>query len=822
MELAMRKSTKNTMTKKNLNKKAILLFTCIAFSLSGCEDEYTSPQEDNPEAWGWETIGGKAESDSGLAAIVPEIGAITSGAFENLMIQSKNTTTHCLSGSNAGDLTLELCDVESNFQRWTFNEEVGSIANIETQMCMQSDGAENGSTLDAAFCNGADVQVWDFTNSIISQISDEINFAFDLNREELTIILWTQHGNLNQQWNIINELQPDTIAEELQFSEQLLVSQAKTDLCSVLNSADEVVMEVCDNTNNRHQWTYNDKGTLTNKNAGLCMHKNTDNSLAALTCDGSAEQTWQYEDNIFTQNGLSFDVNQDALSMILWATHGNNNQQWLIPSHATAFIEALGEISITYPITDEADYKVVVYKDVLNRLTPNNMAYPYPRDITAFPGTVLADTARVTKTVNVNRAFSDLDMQSWRARSNWVSTGLYAAANDVITLMVTSTDPAEIANLAVIINTHTDVLALGAVGSNAETELKRAPSISSRIPLTTGLNEVRSQYGGLIVIDSGTTSINASVDIQIANAVTVPYFILGEHINDDWAAMQALDAPWGILETANITLNISKASIDAVTDPVALLSYYDAGVLLVKDLSGFEVGAIDGLHQGPSLRERLVDDVQIANGFAHAGYPIMTSPGWNTVEQHTAADGGWGNWHEVGHNFQQMCQWGTAFGPETTNNLFPLYYQEVNDIESRVVTDKRFTDALNKLSANNGALTSYLDDTDDWDRLVFLMQIKLAFDGTEANQGWDIYRQLHREYRELTTTEEASVCSSDLTISAQASYDKTYELLSVITGHDLTVHFQTWGITLSASSLDYVAGLELPVPSMNISLINPE
>jgi|TARA_B110000902_G_scaffold171299_1_gene194989 hypothetical protein len=807
MELAMSKSPSNI-----INKKVILLFTCIAFCLSGCEEKYTSPQEDNPEEWTWTDIGGG--TDNGLEAVVPEVGAITSGKFENLMIQSKHTTSYCLSGSATGDLTLEGCDVTDNFQRWTFNEDNGSIANSQTKMCMQSEGAEDGSTLDAAFCNGADEQVWDFTNSIISQISNEVNYAFDLNREELTIILWTQHGNLNQQWNIIDVLKSEIVVEEIQFSEQLLVSQAKTDLCSVLNAADEVVMEVCDSTNNRHLWTYNDKGTLTNKNAGLCMNK-SGNSLAALTCDGSATQIWQYEDNIFTQSGVSFDVNREALSMILWATHGNNNQKWLIPSHATAFIEALGEMSITYPITDATDYKAIVYKDILNRLTPNSTAYPYPRDNTSFPGTVLKDTARVTKTVQVNRAFSEVDMTQWRARTNWVSTGLYAAANDVITLTVTTNDPAEIENLAVIINTHTDVLALGT--GNAETQLKRPPNVSSRIPLTAGLNKVRSQYGGLIVIDSGTTSVDATVSIDIANAVAVPYFILEENSNNDWAAMQALDAPWGILETAHITLNISKASIGAVTDPVALLTYYDEGVLLIKDLSGFEVGAIAGPHQAPSLRERMVDDVQITYGFAHAGYPVMTSPGWNTVEQHTAADGGWGNWHEVGHNFQQMCQWGAAFGPETTNNIFPLYYQDINNIESRVVSDNRFTIALRKISAKNGSLTNYLADTDDWDRLVFLMQIKLAFEGTAENQGWDIYRQLQRAYRELTAAEDASVCSSD-----QASYDKTYELLSIITAHDLKEHFQTWGITLSAASLASVSALNLPLPTMDISSINPE
>jgi hypothetical protein len=86
MELAMSKSPSNI-----INKKVILLFTCIAFCLSGCEEKYTSPQEDNPEEWTWTDIGGG--TDNGLEAVVPEVGAITSGKFENLMIQSKHTTS---------------------------------------------------------------------------------------------------------------------------------------------------------------------------------------------------------------------------------------------------------------------------------------------------------------------------------------------------------------------------------------------------------------------------------------------------------------------------------------------------------------------------------------------------------------------------------------------------------------------------------------------------------------------------------------------------------------------------------------------------------
>ena len=101
----------------------------------------------------------------------------------------------------------------------------------------------------------------------------------------------------------------------------------------------------------------------------------------------------------------------------------------------------------------------------------------------------------------------------------------------------------------------------------------------------------------------------------------------------------------------------------------------------------------------------------------------------------------------------------------------------------------------------------------DWNKMVFLMQLKHAF----PDVGWDLYRQLNRQYRELPTAEIERVCSSRFN-----SYGKTYELMSKITGHDLVRHFTRWGIQLNQSDIDIVRQLNLPEPSLNISEINPE
>ncbi|MBA6327581.1 ricin-type beta-trefoil lectin domain protein [Colwellia sp. MB02u-6] len=781
------------------------LLTSLVILLAACGDNYTSEQETNPQPW--------EGNGSGIIVVEPEPvpDGPTSGSFENFMIQSKATTDYCI--ADKGDtLILAKCDAQSDEQRWTFNAEDGSIKNVSTEMCMQSAGAKDGATLSPEFCNLSLEQTWSFANSIISQEG----FAFDVNMQELSFILWTQHGNANQQWIITDKLfVSEEVDSEKLFTEQLLISQGKPDLCLGISNDDDVVMNSCDKSKNEQLWSYTKNGSLINKSNGFCIAQDV-GSLKVTSCDASSEQRWDFEGDNFSQAGVSFDVNLTNSTVILWSTHGDANQRWLIVSHAEKFISEYTGGEVQYPINkkDALKNKIEIAKGVLNRITPLSEALPYPRNIIDFPGVVGANEPKISKNITLDRNFYEPTHLGWQQRKHWQSTGLYAAAGDIISVNVKSADPAVIENLSVIINLHTDILNLG-VG-NAEFNLERFSNVHLNIPLKAGFNELRSQYGGLVVIDSGALPIDAIVDIEIGNVVQAPYYILGETTDQQWQAMQDLDVPWGTMETDNVSLTMSKADMAKVNQPAALMSAYKSGRDDIHDLSGFDSEATSGPHRAPSLRTRIVDDVQISYGFAHAGYPIMASPGWNSYAIQNSSDGHWGTWHEIGHNYQQKCFW-MVYGGEVTTNLFPLYFQSKNNITSRLSLEKRYSSAINKIAAAGGSLANFHDLSDPFDRLIFLIQIKDAFEGTGENQGWDIFRQLHRKFRALDTNAQDAVCQSD-----QASYDKSFEFLSEISGHNLTEHFTVWGVPVSSASLARVAAMELPMPSINISAINKE
>ena len=158
----------------------------------------------------------------------------------------------------------------------------------------------------------------------------------------------------------------------------------------------------------------------------------------------------------------------------------------------------------------------------------------------------------------------------------------------------------------------------------------------------------------------------------------------------------------------------------------------------------------------------------------------------------------------------RFCLWSQDFGIESTVNLFSLYVEKAFTGGSRIINEKRYTNAIAKLESINDF--SFERDADVWDKLVFFMQIIHAY----PDKGFDIIRQLNRRYREMTTDQQVYVCNV-----FQASYNKTYELLSDIIGEDIGNHFRKWGVPIEAETYQQVSQ-RYPAQSVDISAINPE
>ncbi len=590
------------------------------------------------------------------------------------------------------------------------------------------------------------------------------------------------------------------------FEKQFIVTAANANLCvDVSQDGTDVLLTDCQNTNENQLWSYNkETKKLIQSESEKCV-TNLDGLLKLEACKEASNQNWTFEDNIFSQDGQSFDVNMSELTLIVYATHGGINQQWFVPSVAAESIDDNYVSKFPIPRSDKNAYNMEQTMDIINRRTPIIEAFPFPRDVSSFPGDVSASKSRISKQVTFNRYFYEDTSSDTMNRQHWISTGTYAAANEIIEINVNAERDVE--ELYAIINVHTDALGLNSANVVADDMVKRFPSVSTKVRLNNGNNKVRSQYGGQVVIVSNLAE-DLEVTINIANVVETAHFKLGRDSYNDWPLIREKSAPWGVLEGKHAVLDMSKEELNKIDDPERLLKTFDQTVELVRDLAGFEYDAT-GVHKMPTLKERFVSDVQITAGFAHAGFPIMTSPGWKLYSLDTAQNDGWGNWHETGHNYQQFCLWSRPFGTESTVNLFSLYVQEKVNQTSRIQAENRYTNAINKLDDN----FTFSADADVWDRLVFLMQIKHAL----PNIGWDMFRQLNRRFREMDAEQQAEVCQS-----TQASFSTTFELLSDITGYDLTTHFKKWGVDVTNASYQNVANKGLPQPPVDISSVNPQ
>ncbi|REL27333.1 hypothetical protein DXX93_12670 [Thalassotalea euphylliae] len=608
------------------------------------------------------------------------------------------------------------------------------------------------------------------------------------------------------------------------FDNQLIASAANAELC-ITQQSNQASLSNCSHSAKAQRWRYQpETQQVINCESSQCLASLGIN-LIMEDCRDETRQQWHYANDQFTQSGFAIDFDQHNTAVILYPSHSQLNQQWVVPSIVQRYISANDQGAAQYPIALDGGQNLAIklesFKDALNRLTPLDKPLPYPRDVSQFPGEIESNTRRIDKVITIDREYFEPRHSGWPESQHWVSTGLYAGAGDVVEIVLPtgSSDQANqpTANLSstnqqglfALVNVHTDKLSASSHNVASAFQLNRYGNVTQRIALAPGVNRLRSQYGGQIIIES-RVSLAAQVAIEFRNVVAAPHFKLGRDSLEDWPSIAQQAAPWGVLEGKNVLLDISKQHLQTIADPVALLTTFDRVVELIRDLAGFEPDSTFGPHRPSTLKQRIVADEQISVGFAHAGYPIMTSPGWQLHELDAVALNGWGNWHEIGHNHQQFCLWSQDFGIESTVNLFSLYVEKAFTGGSRIIHEKRYTNAIGKLQSISDF--SFERDADVWDKLVFFMQIVHAY----PDKGFDIIRQLNRRYREMTPDQQTYVCNV-----FQASYNKTYELLSDIIGEDIGRHFSQWGVPIDAETYQQVSQRH-PAQSVDISAINPE
>ncbi|MCG3133053.1 MAG: hypothetical protein HMLKMBBP_00144 [Planctomycetes bacterium] len=399
-----------------------------------------------------------------------------------------------------------------------------------------------------------------------------------------------------------------------------------------------------------------------------------------------------------------------------------------------------------------------------------------------FPGVPPPGTPRTARTVRIDPTVP-----------GWTSTGLWALAGEVVTADVAADAPA---NLGLRIGCHTDTLW-------HLDDWRRHPEISRRFALPPGRTEAANPHGGLVYVDVPRDLADPKpFDVRIAGAVIdSPRFVLGETDAAAWKkAVAGPCAPWVELSAKHVTLTVRTEDARTVADPVALMTFWRDVIPHYADL---------GQRAEDAAGQRFVPDRQISAGWLHSGYPIMAHLvhsrellRWDVLRPGDPREhGGWGFWHEMGHNHQQDA-WTFDGTTEVTCNLFSLFVEE----KIRGIRPK---DHPWPAGSHAKAKAHLAGDRDfgAWKRdpgLALWMYIAL-----EDAFGWDAFRGAFRTY----------VGDAKLPRGDDAQRDQWLVRMSRACRRDLGPFFEAWGVPVSAAARAEAAkipewkGPFLPEPS---------
>jgi hypothetical protein len=384
----------------------------------------------------------------------------------------------------------------------------------------------------------------------------------------------------------------------------------------------------------------------------------------------------------------------------------------------------------------------------------------------AFPGEVPASAPHVTRTILIDPRIP-----------RWHSTGLYAAPGEMITVTL----PAAAAGrkLRLRIGAHTDrTYHLAA--------WHRAPEISREFKLDQPEIRAANAFGGLIYIEvpEGPGAAPPPADAQplqvtIAHAVRAPYFVLGKTTPQQWRdTLRSAPAPWGELATDKLILTIRSDVLRALDDPTPVLEHWNKVMDATAILAGWPLS-----RKSP---ERIVPDADISAGYMHSGYPIMTGldviPAMVDLAKLRTVNGGWGFYHEIGHNHQNP-DWTFAGTTEVTVNLFTMHTLETVCGVSKEDATRR---ALVEPAARIKKYLAHPDfaawQTDPFLALAMYAQLRMEF-------GWEPFKQVFAEYRALKPDERPK--------TEEQKHDQWMIRMSKATGKNLGPFFQAWGIPTS-------------------------
>ena len=430
--------------------------------------------------------------------------------------------------------------------------------------------------------------------------------------------------------------------------------------------------------------------------------------------------------------------------------------------------------SRTNPIDDAFDkFLLEMESDVLQREAVGEIEKH--RMAETWYGAVADDADRTRKEVELG-----LD------RARWRPLGLYAPPGEVVQVEL----PAALVGQGyrLLVSPHADDIKPRAVWY-------RIPEVQRAFAMESTEVAVGSAFGGSLFVDFGSDIPGSGfVTVAVTGAVEQPHFILGKHRNSDWnTELKHRPAPYGIIEAPSFILH-DRMNLDPyalgrdLEDAEHLAGFWNRMVELEDWLNT----KFDGARTHGELMNR---DYQISAGYAHAGYPYQVEYNWVPDPfdvEFLRERGAWGDFHEVGHNHQEVW-WTRSMESEVTVNIFSNYVMEslvTDSTEWSIVPSEVWSRALVVHKAGKTYSSMSV-----WERLCFYLILADQF-------GWEAFHEFYGSYRADQKNNPDALPENDT-----EKLDQILIRFSNEVGRDLSSYMEDYGLSPSAEAKAAVSSL---------------
>ncbi|MFC9447342.1 putative mucin/carbohydrate-binding domain-containing protein [Bacillus cereus] len=316
----------------------------------------------------------------------------------------------------------------------------------------------------------------------------------------------------------------------------------------------------------------------------------------------------------------------------------------------------------------------------------------------------------------------------------------------------------------------------------------------TQFSLNPGENIISSPNGGLLYFYNYNNIEEVVAKVKKGGRPN-PLFILGKHTTKDWKRMLAENPdPYAIeMQGENSLLTMHPETVAEhlkQEDPAALLKKHDEIINIEHKISGLSKDVAGVANQGKHSIH-FVEDWYTDNYMYATYYRTAYSKGnlESVLNLEELTNDGWGPWHEVGHQHQQMPWLWEELG-EVTVNIYSLAVQTTFGHKTRLEQEGRYEAAFAYLGK-----TDAQEKMNVFEKLVMFWQLHLAY-------GDQFYPNLHQMYRLLHDTE--------LPKSDEEKKQMFMYMTSKVAGQNLIPFFDKWGLIANDATREKIEELNLP------------